>query len=636
MFAELQWLRPLWFLALLPLALLLSANLRRQARSQWQSLLPAHLSRRLFARQETLAGRRLAPLGLALAWILAVVALAGPSLPLASQPSYTQDEARVLLLDLSLSMRATDLRPDRLSRARFKALDLLQHWQQGETGLIAYAGDAFMVSPLTSDVANITNLLPHLSPEMMPEPGSNLLAALKLADRMLRQAGYHRGQLVVLSDGIASEQQEQVLAYAADLPWRISVLAVGTSDGAPVTLSNGELLKDQQGRIVLPRLDPQPLAQLARQSGGRMVSLRPDNQDIEQLLDQQADPRRANKSENRVNARQDLGYWLILPLLPLALLLFRRRSGSLWIVLLLVALPPSGRPNAMEWWRTADQQGSQLFEQQRYAEAGQKFRDPLWQGSAWYRAGDYQKSLQAFSQVDNATGWYNRGNALAALQRYQEAIDAYQQALQRDPQLADASYNLELVKQAARQPQQGGQGQGGQQQNQQQGNQGQGSRQQDNQHGSQGQQDQQQGSASQGAQQQPGAGPQAGGQQRQTAAQQRPSTGSPQATDASRPTSQPQPGQQDTLQAPATDARVQPDASPGDDKGMQAAAPTDSSPRPGTVAGMPDGDPEATEHSQLQHWLQQLPDDPSLLLRNKLRQYHQRRQQQPPQMEEPW
>jgi len=623
MLAELQWLRPLWLLALLPLALLLVAGFRQQRRSRWQTLLPAHLARRLFAPSSAPRTRRLAPLGLALAWMLTVVALAGPSLPLANQPSYTLPEGRVLLLDLSLSMRATDLAPDRLSRARFKALDLLQHWQQGETGLIGYAGDAFMVSPLTTDVANITNLIPHLSPEIMPLAGSNLLAGLQLADRMLRQAGYHSGQLVLFSDGISAEQRQQVLAYAADLPWRISVLAFGTPDGAPITLGNGELLKDPQGRIVLPRLELAPLAQLARQNGGRLVRVRPDNRDIDQLLDKPADPARAGKTASRVNARQDLGYWLILPLLPLALLLFRRQGGPLWIMLLL-ALPPSGQPNAMEWWRNADQQGARLFEQQRFADAAKQFHDPLWQGSAWYRAGNYQKALQAFSQVDSATGWYNRGNALASLQRYPEAIDAYQQALQRDPDLTDAKHNLEQVKRAAKQ--QPLSGQGGQQQDHHPGSQGQGGRQPNQQ-----QDNQQQSSASAATQQQPGSAPLAGQQQEQSTPRQAPAASRPSPADASR--GHPQSGQPEEAgtQAPpaarSSAAETTPDA--------KADHNPERSPQQSATAEPPDSVPDA-DASALQHWLRQLPDDPSLLLRNKLRLQHQRRQQPPPQMEEPW
>ena len=78
-----------------------------------------------------------------------------------------------MVLDLSYSMNSEDLAPSRLARARQKMLDLLVQRKEGQTGLIAYAGDAHIVTPLTDDTPTIANLLPALAPDMMPVPGSD-------------------------------------------------------------------------------------------------------------------------------------------------------------------------------------------------------------------------------------------------------------------------------------------------------------------------------------------------------------------------------------------------------------------------------------------------------------------------------
>ncbi|MDN3685501.1 VWA domain-containing protein [Vibrio sinaloensis] len=107
------------------------------------------------------------------AWLgaIAILALSGPSLTSKSRPSFANSSARVVVMDMSMSMYATDVKPNRLTQARYKVSDLLSYWQEGSTGLVAYAGDAYIVSPMTSDSSTIANLVPNLSPELMPYPG---------------------------------------------------------------------------------------------------------------------------------------------------------------------------------------------------------------------------------------------------------------------------------------------------------------------------------------------------------------------------------------------------------------------------------------------------------------------------------
>lgn len=193
-------MRPGWLFLLLPALLLALWLWRRRASSGgWSdaidpALLPYLLSERAGRRR-----RNYLP-WLFLAWLLAVIAAAGPSTQKIPQPIHQTQDALVLVLDLSYSMKATDLAPSRLDRARQKILDLLAARKEGQTGLVAFAGDAHVVTPLTDDNPTIANLLPALSPDMMPLAGSDAAAAIALARELLHSAGISNGRILLLTD----------------------------------------------------------------------------------------------------------------------------------------------------------------------------------------------------------------------------------------------------------------------------------------------------------------------------------------------------------------------------------------------------------------------------------------------------
>ncbi|MCK5665273.1 MAG: VWA domain-containing protein, partial [Thiotrichaceae bacterium] len=110
---------------------------------------------------------------LLLIFSIAIIALAGPSWEKKEQPVFQQDDALVVILDLSLSMNANDIKPSRLERAKHKLIDILKLKKEGQTALIAFSGDAHTVSPLTIDNKTIISLLPALTVSIMPLPGSH-------------------------------------------------------------------------------------------------------------------------------------------------------------------------------------------------------------------------------------------------------------------------------------------------------------------------------------------------------------------------------------------------------------------------------------------------------------------------------
>ncbi len=459
---SLHFIRPEWLWAILPLALLLMLQSRRQAgQSDWDRYIAPHLAPLLLTQGSKSRQNRLPWLGLA--WLVAVLALSGPALYKKPLPVFASSTGRVLVMDMSLSMYATDAAPNRLTQARFRATDLLEQLNEGETALLAYAGDAFVISPLTRDRNTLLNLLPTLSPTIMPVRGSNLAAALEKAKELLSQGGHLQGDIILMTDGVGSRQLNAAKQAIEGSHYRLGILAIGSSQGAPIRLPDGQLLKDSRNEVVVPATDFGLLSELASAGNGILVPYSNDGKDLQTLQQWFATSSDATETDLAGDTWVDLGpYLAFLLLLPL-LLSFRSGLPVLLLPLSLGLLvsPPSQASGWDDLWQTRDQQGMQAFKQEDFATAADKFVDPAWQGSARYRGGDYQGALQAFEQDDSATGLYNQGNALMQLGQFEEAAKRYQEALKKDPQMQDAAANKvladELRKQQKAQQQQGSQ-----------------------------------------------------------------------------------------------------------------------------------------------------------------------------------
>ncbi|WP_412501131.1 VWA domain-containing protein [Shewanella chilikensis] len=459
---SLHFIRPEWLWALVPLALLLVLQSRRQAgQSDWDRYIAPHLAPLLLTQGSKSRRNRLPWLGLG--WLVAVLALSGPALYKNPLPVFASSTGRVLVMDMSLSMYATDAAPNRLTQARFRATDLLEQLNEGETALLAYAGDAFVISPLTRDRNTLLNLLPTLSPAIMPVRGSNLVAALEKAKELLSQGGHLQGDIILMTDGVGSRQLNAAKQAIEGSHYRLGILAIGSSQGAPIRLPDGQLLKDSRNEVVVPATDFGLLSELASAGNGILVPYSNDGKDLQTLQQWLATSSDATETDLAGDTWVDLGPYLALLLLLPLLLSFRSGLPVLLLPLSLGLLvcPPSQASGWDDLWQTRDQQGMQAFKQEDFATAADKFVDPAWQGSARYRAGDYQGALQAFEQDDSATGLYNQGNALMQLGQFEEAANRYQEALKKDPQMQDAAANKvladELREQQKAQQQQGSQ-----------------------------------------------------------------------------------------------------------------------------------------------------------------------------------
>jgi len=448
MLAQFHFIQPLWLLALLPLAGVLWLLVRRgPGSSPWRRLVDARLLPLLLDGQNT--RRSLLPVWLlSSAWLLAVLALANPTWEQQPQPLRQTSASRVIVLDLSRSMLVADLRPSRLVRARFKVEDILAFDPEGQTALVVFAGDAFTVAPLTRDADTIRAQLKALHPSIMPSQGSRADLGLSKAHELLRQAGVPHGQVVLIADGVEGAGASGAATRLRESGYEVSVLGVGTAAGAPLPDGRGGTLRDNTGRPLIPGLDADALAAIAEAGGGRYSPLRGDPVDLDYLLRTPGDAGdRIDSDELQAQKWKGQGPFIAVLLLPLAALAFRRG----WLLVILICtgtlIPP--RPAlALSWeglWQRQDQQAAQALAGGDYERAARLAEEPSRRGSAYYRQGEFDKALEDFDRVVGADGAYNRGNALARLGRYEDAITAYERALELDPDMEDAAANKAAV-----------------------------------------------------------------------------------------------------------------------------------------------------------------------------------------------
>lgn len=324
--SDLHWLRPLWLWGVLPLALLLLYWLRRDGTgSAWDRVIDAKLQP--YVIDGNVTKRKRAPLLMFAGWFVAIILLAGPVWEQQEVPVFQARQAEFVLFDLSLSMMADDIAPNRLTRARFKLGDLLARSEGRQIGLIAFTERPYIISPLTEDTQTIDAFLPSLSPSVMPVQGSRLDLAIERAVDLFEQASVPQGHILYIGDHNAGASDINAAISAREAGHRVSVLAVGTPVGRPLRDDQGQFLIDASGSIVVPQLNMATMRDLAAAGGGRAVSLATGTDDLEQLdAIRKAVAIKASDPEEATRKSYWIEYspWLLWPLMLGLLCLFRR------------------------------------------------------------------------------------------------------------------------------------------------------------------------------------------------------------------------------------------------------------------------------------------------------------------------
>lgn len=561
-----HFLRPEWFWAFLPVALIIWALLNRLGRHNvMDKLCDPALLQHLWIEPPGKLGRGALVL-LLLGWILVIVALAGPVWERQPQPVFRAETARVIVLDLSASMDVNDLSPSRLERSRYKLADILDRSVEGRTGLVVFSAEAHIVTPLTSDTATISTMIPALQTSIMPAAGDHAASGLRLAQALIERAMAKDAEVLLLTDGIADPADAlQAAVELKNAGISLSIIGTATAEGAP--------LPDGQGGFRgMAQIDQGFMQSLAKAGGGRFMLMQHDDDDLNYVLNPlaEASDLTAMDTDAQVERWKERGVWLLPLILVFAASGFRR--GWLGVVMVLVVLPPPSY--AMGWddlWFRQDQQGLRSLNTGDAKQAATQFVDPAWRGAALYQSGDYAESAVALEGLEDDISRYNRATALARAGQLDDSIALYQSILESNPQHADAAHNLEIVKAQKQQKEQP-------EQDESQGN-------EDN----------------------------------QPQSKQNPEgENSPEDNADAKPQTPPQP------ESPEPEASQQDE---GEEAQPPEAQPTEdeSPPQQETPSEQSDASPPDPQDERL---LRQVPDDPAALLRNKFMLEHLRRQQQ--------
>ncbi|OSP55971.1 VWA domain-containing protein [Pseudoruegeria sp. SK021] len=618
-----HFLRPEWLLALIPAAVLIAAAFRRtqqSGRSEWAGLVDAHLLSSLAISGQGAQRARWMSRAFAVGLLSAVLGMAGPTWLKVPTPTWQGGTPSVIVLSLAQSMNGTDLVPSRLSRAGHKLRDILDRSHGDDTGLVIYSDRPFVAAPLTDDSAVIHQMLPELSTSLMPVLGNRLDLAIDEATALLQRAGAPSGRIVVLADDAGQDEGASLAAVrrARAAGYSVNVLGVGTEAGARLQTAEGRAIQTETGQDVRVELDTDALVALAEAGGGTYAPISATDRDLDTVFPDLGDRMNTagDRSDRTSDTWLDLGFLgLLIPVL-LAPLAFRRGllmvllAGGLW-----AGLQPTGAQAGIwaDFWQTRDQQAQQAFDHGDFDAAVDLFTSPERAGGAYYRAGQFGPAAEAFAAES-----YNQATALAKSGALEDALAAYDAYLAAAPDDADAQFNRDIVAALLEQQQQ--------QQDQQQSDQDDPSQQND------GKQDPQQGQDGQPSDENSGGG--------------EPSEGQPQDADG-----QPASEQDDNDDGDQQDPDAEPDqdgaeSEPADPPGQPEETDTDEAgdeqPMEDTFSDQMDaqldvGDPaNPAEASQgntsgaavldqaAEQQLRRVPDDPSGLLRARIRDHYSR------------
>ena len=448
-----QFLQPGWLLLLVPLwgfLWIYATGLRRA--SMWTWICDERLLQYMTGGDQRVAtaGRR--PWIIGSVMTLCILALAAPSWSRHSYPAMESTSARVIALDLSRSMLVRDVRPDRYSHAVAAASEIIGDGYLGETGLVVFAGTAFVVAPLSRDETTLLAFVEAVHPDTMPLDGSNLAAAIAKAQELLTASVSGHGQILLVTAGdSAGEAPVKAALEAASQGNRVSVLAVGSAAGGPALDTNGGLLRESSGEIRISRPDYESLRRITEAGNGSLVISGVGNTggdlvaarlDASQLVEAER-----HADESLREAAND-GAWLVWLILPLALLLFRNNRPWMLVIAVMTITPFHGEAWSQDrqgLWKHPEKVAYRAYTSGDFSTSLEISADPMLLGSSFYRQEKFEKALEQFGKGSSADAIYNRANTLTQLQRYNEAIAAYERALEIDPGLLDASYNKRLL-----------------------------------------------------------------------------------------------------------------------------------------------------------------------------------------------
>ena len=381
--------------------------------------------------------------------LLTIVALAGPALLNSQQKTASQGNLFVIL-DNSLSMAATDIEPDRITRAKRMIIDWAKSGLFDKTSVITYSASAHTLTPLTRDAQTIELQLQSLNPYMMPEFGNRAELAFKLINDIISENGYATPHILWLTDDIAAAKVD---AIKSNLPNYVSatLVAIGTEAGNPIPLPNNQGFLMNGNEMVIVKADLNGIASRGRSLGFQTAQLgaQPSAELFSQLKTQSA---------TQLGVK-DFGYWFIFPIVALWLWFGRSYSAvASLLVFMFIATPNDAM--AADLFKNNEQQAYSALIKGDNEQALTLSNNPMLRGQALFQSQQFEAAANEFSINASAEALFNQGNALANAGKLKEAIAAYDAAL-KITDIEQASKNKKLIEDFLKnQPQEQGQQQG--------------------------------------------------------------------------------------------------------------------------------------------------------------------------------
>ncbi len=379
----------------------------------------------------------------------------------------------LIALDVSESMLAQDVQPNRLERAKHEVQDLIRMLEGDRVGLVAFAGVSFLQCPLTLDYGAVELFLDNLDTDLIPVPGTAIGEAIRTATAAFNRTERKSKALILITDGEDHSGDALEAARAAKKEGiKIFTIGIGKPEGAPIpNRKGGGFIKDRKGNLVLTKLDETTLQKIALETGGGYVRSVTGDLDLEKIYREEIRKIEGKdlSSIRRKRWEERFQWFLLVALLLLAFepLVSETRKGEtakrallLFALLLLIPHPAHATPPIEE--------GIALYEAGRFDEALEKFTDAQVEmpenleleyniANTHYQMKNYEAALESYGKVAEAAepelaekAVFNMGNTLYHLGRLDEAVAAYEHALELDPNDEDARHNLEFVREEIR------------------------------------------------------------------------------------------------------------------------------------------------------------------------------------------
>ncbi len=412
---DFHFLRPLLLLfLLLPVALYLKKIKIATGASSWEDVCDKNLLNFLLVNNSN-AKRISVKKFIYTALIFGTLAAAGPCWKKEEIPTFSIENPNMFILSLAQDMQLKDIPPSRLERAKFMLSDITEGLNDGQFGVAVYSNEPYVISPITDDVRLIKNLLPQITPDIVPDQGDRLDRAIDLAFERFKTAGYASGNIILFASDVGQR---------FDLALEKAKLAHGNHYNIHIvdtSYSGNEKLK-----------------LIADAGGGVYMSVK--ELSVDKLLDRlnTLNNERLTITENLRSNYLDFGYYLLF--IPLVCMLVFFRRGLLALFFCCVATQAYA-----DFWKNDNQEGYLLFQEGQYEEAVKKFTDTNWKGVSFYKQDDYENALKEFSKQSDEIALYNQGVVLVKLCKYEEALKLFDTLLQKNPQYEDARYNKQVL-----------------------------------------------------------------------------------------------------------------------------------------------------------------------------------------------